>query len=190
MESITPRSNNKEVTKILFVGRLDKQKNPLMLLEVAKEVILRYPRTIFTIIGDGEKYMECKNYIDDNELSRNVFLAGWQNYVQSYYKSHDMFIMTSIYEALGLIFLEAGFHRLPTVATNVEGIPEVVLHQETGLLSSPTDVPAMIDNVCYLIEHPDERIRMGNNAFTYVTTHFTSSLMAEKYRQLYEHNKL
>lgn len=49
MESITPRSNNKEVTKILFVGRLDKQKNPLMLLEVAKEVILRYPRTILPL---------------------------------------------------------------------------------------------------------------------------------------------
>ena len=177
------------MTKILFVGRLDKQKQPLMLLAVAKEVVKRYPCVIFTIVGDGEQYMECQDYINNNGLCNNVFLVGWQNDVQSYYKSHDIFIMTSIYEAFGLIFLEAGFHHLPTVATTVEGIPEVVLHGKTGLLSSPNDIHAMIANVCFLIEHQEVRKRMGNDAFSYVTQRFTSEIMVEKYRQLYEHCK-
>ena len=189
MGSITLHSNSKNVTRILFVGRLDRQKQPLMLLAVAKEVVKRYPYTIFTSVGDGEQYMECKDYIYNNSLYNNVFLAGWQNNVQSYYKSHDIFIMTSIYEAFGLIFLEAGFHHLPTVATAVEGIPEVVLHGKTGLLSSPNDIPAMIANVCFLIEHQDVRKRMGDDAFYFVTQKFTSDIMVKRYRQLYEHYK-
>lgn len=189
MESITLHSNSQNVIKILFVGRLDNQKNPLMLLAVAKEVVKRYPGVMFTIVGDGEQYVKCKDYIYNNNLCNNVFLAGWQNDVQLYYKSHDVFIMTSIYEAFGLIFLEAGFHHLPTVATDVEGIPEVVLHEKTGLLSPPNDIPAMIANVCFLIEHEDVRKRMGDNAFSYVTQRFTSAIMVEKYRQLYEHYK-
>lgn len=172
--------------KFLFVGRLDTPKNPIMLLNVAHKVIQQYPDTEFTIVGDGEKYEDCKRFIDKNNLSDNIRLEGWQNDVSPYYKDCDIFIMTSIYEAFGLIFLEAGYNKLPTIATNVEGIPEVVLHGKTGLLSDLNDVDAMTKNALFLIEHPDIRSVMGNNAYEYVTHNFSSEIMVGKYRDLYE----
>ena len=82
-----------DIIKILFVGRLDAQKNPLMLLRVARNVVEYYPKVIFTIVGDGEKYQECKEFIIENGLKENVHLVGWQNDVKSFYKNHDIFIV-------------------------------------------------------------------------------------------------
>ena len=172
--------------KFLFVGRLDSQKNPLMLLNVAYNVIKKYSDTVFTIVGGGEKYDECVIFLKDKGLQDNVHLMGWQNDVSSFYKDCDIFIMTSIYEAFGLVFLEAGYNRLPTIATNVEGIPEVVLHGKTGLLSDANDIDAMTQNAFFLMEHPDIRLTMGNNAYDYVTKNFSSEIMVKKYRDLYE----
>lgn len=178
-----------DVIKLLFVGRLDTPKNPLMLLQVARNVIKCYPNVIFTIVGDGERYQECEEFIIDNGLKENIQLMGWQNDVKPFYKSHHIFIMTSIYEAFVLIFLEAGFNHLPTIATNVEGIPEVIINNETGLLCNPNDVTKMTENVIFLIENPDIREKLGNNAYAYVTKNFSSAEMVQKYKYLYENRK-
>ena len=177
------------MTRFLFVGRLDNQKNPLMLLKVAHNIINQFPDTIFTIVGDGEKYQECKKYICDSKLESKIKLVGWQKNVYPFYKESDIFIATSIYEAFGLIFLEAGYNKLPTVSTNVEGIPEVVLHGETGLLSDANDIETMTNNAIYLIKNPIIRKEMGERAFKYVTSKFSSELMVRKYKDLYE-NKI
>ena len=63
---------------ILFVGRLDTQKNPLGLLEVARKVVEKKSNVKFSLVGDGEFYDLCKNYIKENNLEKNIYLAGWQ----------------------------------------------------------------------------------------------------------------
>lgn len=173
------------MVKILFVGRLDTPKNPLMLLRVAEKTLKAHPDVLFTLVGDGEFYGDCHDFITSHNLSDNVQLVGWQNNVQQFYASHDIFIMTSIYEAFGLIFLEAGYNKLPTVATNVEGIPEVIENGVTGLLSDANNEEMMVANLTKLIEDADLRIKMGENAYRNVTTKFSADRMAEQYRQLY-----
>jgi glycosyltransferase involved in cell wall biosynthesis len=126
MYSDTKAIYNETMVKILFVGRLDEQKDPITLLQAAKEVLKDESEVIFTLVGDGEKYNDCELFIKDNNLENNVCLAGWQSDMSRYYKSHHIFITSSIYEAFGLVFLEAGYYKLPVVATNVEGVPEVV----------------------------------------------------------------
>ena len=113
-------------------------------------------------------------------------MTGWLNDVTDYYQTYDIFALSSIYESFGLIFLEAGYYHLPTVATNVEGIPEVVADGETGLLCNPRDPETLAKNIIYLIEHPEERKRIGDNAYNRVTTLFTSEKMVQAYKKLYE----
>lgn len=175
--------------KILFVGRLDTPKNPIMALQVMSEIVKYRPNVTLTIVGDGEKYNECQEYINKKNLSFNVELVGWQNNVGEFYKSHDIFMMTSIYEAFGLIFVEAGYNKLPIIATNVEGIPEVVIHGKTGLLSPPNDIEQMVKNCLYLIDHPCIRNSFGENGYNRVTTMFSSNKMAKQYIDLYESKK-
>jgi glycosyltransferase involved in cell wall biosynthesis len=175
-----------KITKVLFVGRLDMQKDPLTILQTAQKVIKEEPRTNFTLVGDGEKFIECETFIRDNHLENNVYLAGWQYDVRKYYSTHHIFISSSIYEAFGLKFLEAGYYRLPVVATNVEGVPEVIEDKVTGFLSPPKNSYLLAQNLLKLIR--DEKLRkdMGERGYERVTTLFSGETMIEQYKKLYE----
>ena len=179
-------NKNEDKINILCVGRLDTPKDPLTLLVAARLVIQQHPEAHFTLVGDGELYEQCREYIQKHQLESNVNMTGWLNDVTDYYQTYDIFALSSIYESFGLIFLEAGYYHLPTVATNVEGIPEVVADGETGLLCNPRDPETLAKNIVYLIEHPEERKRIGDNAYNRVTTLFTSEKMVQAYKKLYE----
>lgn len=178
---------DKSEVKILFVGRLDFQKDPLSLLQAANIVCKKLSNVSFTIVGDGEKYKECENYIINNDLTNQIKLEGWKNNVEDYYATHDIFAMSSIYESFGLIFLEAGFYNLPVVATNVEGIPEVILNGKTGFLSNPKDFSSMASNIINLIENYNMRKEMGKEAKKRVLTLFNSKQMIDSYIKFYEY---
>jgi len=137
------------------------------------------------MVGDGEKYGECKRFIRDNGLTASIDLAGWQQDVSSFYVSHDIFAMSSIYESFGLIFVEAAHYGLPVVATNVEGIPEVVSDGETGLLCNPRDPQALAKNMMTLIRHPELRDSFGQAARKRAYALFTSELMTDRYKKVY-----
>ena len=175
-----------ESIKILFVGRLDTPKNPIMLLKAAEVVIKQYSNVEFTIVGDGDLYNDCKIYIKNNGLSNNVKLLGWQNNVSKFYKTHDIFVLPSIYESFGLIFLEAGYYYLPSVTTNVEGIPEVVKDNYSGLLSNPNDVEAFANHIIQLIINPQLRCQMGINAHNRVVELFDIQKMTDAYSKIYQ----
>lgn len=178
-----------EILKVLFIGRLDTQKDPMTLLQAAKEVITEEPETCFTLVGDGEKYKECEMFIKNNRLDQNITLTGWQNNITEYYKTHHIFISSSIYEAFGLMFIEAGYYKLPVVATNVEGIPEVIENMVTGLLSPPRCPHLLAQNVLYLIRNDEQRKCMGENGRKRVTLLFNAKQMKEKYYKIYQ-NKM
>lgn len=172
--------------RVLFVGRLDEQKDPLTLLRAAKIVVAKHPRTIFTLVGDGELYGKCKEYVCENNLENNVKLEGWQNQVSKYYASHDIFAAPSIYESFGLMFVEAGYYNLPTVASNVEGIPEVVKDEVTGLLCNAKDFEMLAININKLIENHNLRQTLGNASHERVTEQFSSKTMTSQYIKQYE----
>lgn len=176
----------KSPAKILFVGRLDEQKDPITLLQAAKKVIKTAPQTLFTLVGDGSKYDECKLFIGQNNLENNVFLEGWKTDVLKYYPTHDIFCSSSIYEAFGLIFLEAGYYGLPVVTTNVEGISEVVINEHTGLLSAPKDADKLAENILKLLKNNKLRKDYGENAKKWVTTQFAIDKMVKEYAKMYK----
>lgn len=179
-------TRNEIPIKILYTGRLDNQKDPLSLLAAAKIVCEKHSSALFTIVGDGEKYQECLDFINENSLSSKIKLVGWQTDVAKYYQTHNIFAMSSIYESFGLIFLEAGYYNLPVVATNVEGIPEVVIDNETGFLCDPRDSVSLANNILKLIENKSLRNQMGVVGHNYVLTNFTSDRMVSEYDLIYK----
>jgi glycosyltransferase involved in cell wall biosynthesis len=179
-------SNNPDTpVKVLFVGRLDVPKDPITLLQAAKNVLATEPTTLFTIVGNGEKYDECKTFINVNHLENNIHLEGWQIDVTKYYQSHHIFAASSIYESFGLMFVEAGYHKLPCVATNVEGVPEVVQQNITGLLSPCKNPDLLAQNLLHLIQNKELRTKMGEAGYKRVTSLFSSQRMQEQYIRLY-----
>lgn len=178
------KSDNKEV-KILFVGRLDVPKDPLTLLEAARTIIGQTEDVRFTIVGNGMLFEPCQRFIRDNNLESRVVLANWHEDTLPFYRDHDIFVTTSIYEAFGLVFVEAGCNYLPTVATNVEGIPEVIKDGETGLLTDARNYEGVADHLLYLVRNPQIRRTMGQNAYNWVTATFSAERMAREYIDVY-----
>lgn len=184
--TINDYTKRKRRVDVLFVGRLDKPKNPLLLLEAARRVRIAHPNVHFCLVGDGEYMDQCRRFINDNHLNDYVSLEGWRTDVHNYYQRSDIFAVPSIYEAFGIMFLEAGYYRLPVCSTTAEGIPEVVINNLTGILCEPNDVDAFTKNLTLLIDNAELRKQMGENGHTRVVERFNASLMVSEYLEIYK----
>jgi len=154
---------------ILFFARLDAQKNPMHFLKAIKYIVenklicnLDYCK--FTVTGEGELRAECEAYVKDNNLSSWVVFTGWSVDKSRSYNSADILCVPSIYEAFGLIFVEAAHFGIPAISTRVEGIPEVVKDNETGILVEPNDVPGLAHSISKLVNDRSLRIELGQSA--------------------------
>lgn len=177
--------NNTSKIQILYVGRLDFQKNPICLLEAADIVCKEYPNVTFTLVGDGEYYKRCMDYISKHNLNQNIKLEGWKTNTSEYYNTSDLFVSASIYEAFGLTFVEAGYYCLPVVTTNVEGIPEVIEDHVTGLLCNPNNALELANNIIFLIKNPSLREKLGIAGRERCLRLFNAGQMVNKYLSLY-----
>lgn len=180
---------SQDFPKLLFIGRLDEQKDPITLLKSLLIVKNKYPKIRLTIVGDGELKDTIKEFITEHQLESNVVLAGWSNDVKSFYETHDIFVSTSIYEAFGLTLVEAGLYELPVVSTTVEGIPEVVKDGETGLLSKPKDPESIANNIIKLIEDKNLRRSLGKASRERVINNFSIDRMNKEYLDIYNQLK-
>lgn len=177
-----------EEIRIVFMGRLDSQKDPITLLKSANELINNrgFNDIKFYFGGDGELHDECLSYIEKNHLTEHVTLLGWVTDKVSLLSECDIFSMPSIYEAFGLVFVEAAHFSLPSVSTKVEGIPEVISDGETGLLVPEKDYVALSDKLELLITDSKLRKKLGTEAKNRAHREFSLDKMVQKYRELYE----
>lgn len=138
------------------------------------------------MVGDGDLFNVCNQFIIDNELLDVVQLMPWSDNKWDIYKQTDIFCIPSIHEAFGLVFLEAGFMEIPVVSTNVEGIPEVVLDGFTGLLSAPNDTISLAKNLVELLEDDKKSYQLGINARFRILKQFDFNNSIEHYIALYQ----
>ncbi len=173
-----------------FMGRLDRQKDPITLLKAIKHGrdngYFSSEDMCLIVGGEGELSDDCRKFVIDNNLESYVSFVGWVSDKNKFYNSIDVFCLTSIYEAFGLVFLEAACFNIPSIATKVEGIPEVVLDNETGFLSEPrnyADISLKINNY---IANRELVLEHGLSARRYAETKFSKTSMLKKYKAIYE----
>ena len=109
------------------IGRLTIQKGLPNLLDAAKEVVARAPKTIFLIVGSGEQYHELIEKAAALGISRNVLFAGFQRGKtwRDSYAIADLFVMPSVSEPFGLTPLEAINYGTPSLISKQSGVSEV-----------------------------------------------------------------
>ena len=136
------------------VCRLEKQKGIRYLLLAMNSILAKFPSAQLEIIGDGSLLEELKELSKNLGISNSVNFFGKFTDVIPFYKRMDIFILPSIYEGFGIVLLEAMAAGLPVVASNVDGIKEVVVDAESGILISPKNPEAIASAVIQLIENP------------------------------------
>lgn len=176
-----------KVVKLLFVGRLDEQKDPLTLLRAFKLLSTCGVRKFeLSVVGDGVLIDACKQYCIENDLLDDVTFHGWLSLPQSLYAAADIFVCPSIYEAFGFTFVEAAYYGLPIVATNVEGIPEVVLDNEMGYLVQPKSPEQLAFAILNIANNQKTYQLFSQNAHRSVVSRFPIENMIAAYKNVYE----
>jgi glycosyltransferase involved in cell wall biosynthesis len=165
------------------IGRLSTQKAPLDFVAAAKIVIKQKPDVQFIMIGDGPLAADVRQAIDDEQ---RIHLLGFRDDVPEILSILDLFVLSSHWEGLGRALTEAMIMGVPVAATAVDGVPELVTHQQTGLLSPPGDPAGLAENIVWLLEHPEEAQKMGQSAKKRVVPKFSAEQMVEKIEALYE----
>lgn len=139
------------------------QKAPLDFVRMAELVHRARPDAQFVLVGDGELRDEVEVERSRLGLSSVMHLTGWRRDTAEIMRCLDVLVLTSLWEGLPRVYLEAMASGVPVVGTKVDGAPEVVREGVTGFLVEPGDVRALAERVLYILSHPEEAKRMGCN---------------------------
>jgi len=190
---------------ILFVGRITRQKGIMHLLRALSLIDSGVQTVLCASAPDTQKIareMETRVKKAQQEMDRNIVWISETVPLQDLpvlYSHAAVFVCPSVYEPFGIINLEAGACNTPVVAAAVGGIPEVVVHQETGLLvpfeaqedAEPArpevfaaDLAAAINT---LIQAPEKRAQMGAAARKRIEQQFSWASIAQQTMEFYAH---
>jgi glycosyltransferase involved in cell wall biosynthesis len=147
--------------RLVFVGRLTRNKGPDVFLDALREVMNRFPDAECWFVGDGPLRPELKRRARQYGLSAKVRFLGERDDVPELLAQCDVFVRPSFTEGMPLAVLEAMAAGLPVVATRVGGTAEVVLHGQTGFIVAPGDAEALGACLQKLLGDRELREHMG-----------------------------
>ncbi|MBI3634361.1 MAG: glycosyltransferase [Candidatus Yonathbacteria bacterium] len=119
---------------ILMASRLAPEKNIELAIEAMKELVQRYPKAGLIIVGDGPERSTLALKAKSQNLTTSIVFEDWQESLVSYYKTADVFLLTSNYEGYGMTVAEALASNCPVVMTNVGCAGEVVHNGKNGMV--------------------------------------------------------
>jgi L-malate glycosyltransferase len=168
------------------IGALVPHKGQRHLIDAVSIVLGDVPDARFVIVGEGELRPMLEHQIRELHLEKHVLLTGFRTDVLGLLKGFDLFVMSSVTEGLGTSLLDAMAAARPIVATTAGGIPEVVVHGETGLLVPPRDAHAMAAAIVTLLRDPAGRERFGRAGLARVRERFSAERMVSETLAVYE----
>ncbi len=169
---------------LVSVGRLVYQKAHEVLVACMPDVLKEFPNVKVLIFGEGPLRTDIQAQIEKLGLSNSVRLPGKTDQIARYLASADVFVMPSRWEGLPIALLEAMSAGLPSVATKVEGVDEVLLEGEHGLFVPVENPQALAQAILQLLRDPQARSRMGAAARLHISTKYTVDRMCEQYLEL------
>ena len=173
------------------VGRLRPVKNMEMLIKVFSRVHRKYPDSALLIVGPdnqdtNEYYRTLKELIEELEIEKNIFFLGIVKNIPGILSLFDIFVNTSLSEGLSNTILEAMVHKIPVVASNVGGNPELINHNYSGLLFDPHDEEACVENILKIFDGRINKSLLIETAYKNVIANHTMAAMFQNNVDLYE----
>ena len=162
------------------------QKDPISFVLLAHKVSAYLPQAKFLLVGDGLLRPSIEKLISKLNLQEKIKLPGWRRDISLLLQTFDIMVLTSLWEGLPRVFLEAMVLGVPIVATRVDGATEVIKNGINGFLVSPKDMESMAQKVVYLFKNAEERKQMGIRAKEMLPFSFDIDEMVKKIEELYK----
>ncbi|WP_376921573.1 glycosyltransferase family 4 protein [Aidingimonas halophila] len=165
------------------IGALvDRHKGQRLLIEAARQLRREFPDAIFLFLGQGDDKVVLQRESADLD---NIVWEGFRSNIGDYLAIMDLFVFPSRNEGLGSILLDAMDYEVPVIASNVDGIPDIVTHDDTGILIPPNDGNALTEAIRSLLNAPDRAADLAESAHQRLSL-FTPEAMGNAYLALYE----
>ena len=152
-----------------------------MAIRAMKKVVEKYPRTLLLIVGEGPKLGSLKFQVKKYKLRNNVVFESWTNDIISYYKTSDIFILTSNYEGGARAPVEAISSGLPVVMTDVPPARELIINDFNGSIVDINDADKMSEKIMELVSDKDKYLKFKENSLRIAEGFITK----ESYLKLY-----
>lgn len=166
------------------IGRLDRQKNPFFLLRVAQLVKKEFPEILFVLVGEGPLREKIEENIATFNLQENVILAGHQSNISRLFDISDIISLTSRWEGVPYVLLEAVCFKKAVIATDIPGNREVVTDGENGFLVE--DEEEFAKKLVILFRSPQLRLKMGEAGYRMHRHLFEIDNMKEAFAKIYD----
>ena len=170
---------------ILSASRLVPDKGLFSLIQAFRKLIRQYPGARLFIAGEGELETELKLTARSLVDSGVVVFLGFRKDVPELLLGSDVFAIPSLSEGLGSTIIEAMFARTAVIGSAVEGIPELIRHESTGLLVQPGDADALSLSLLRLAEDSAMRLSLAESGSAWALDACSADFMVKKTIDIY-----
>ncbi len=169
-----------------IVGVLRSWKGHADLIKAIDLVRKEIPGIRLLIVGEGPVREVLEQQIRDAGLQETVLMVGHQKDPAPYMKAMDVAVLPSYAnEATSQVLPQAMAMRRPVITTNIGGLPEVVRHEDTGLLVPPRDIGALAKAILRLYQEPALRLKLADAGYEHTQRNFTFKGMIDRTHAVY-----
>ncbi|MEO5361188.1 MAG: glycosyltransferase family 4 protein [Nitrospirota bacterium] len=170
---------------ITNVGILRGVKGHEVTLRAVPKIIEAFPNATVLLVGDGPKLKGLQGMARSLGVDNHVVFTGYVAEVAQIYAFSDVAVLSSHSEGIPQSVMQAMAAGVPVVATRVGGVPEVVMHEQTGLLVNPSDHDALADGVIRLLRDKPLSALMRERAKQFIYENHSATVMLDKIEALY-----
>ncbi len=181
----SPRPASEAVPTIGTLGRLHAQKGVDVFLAAAKRILERKPNVRFLIGGDGPEKDALMGLAAELRIGDRVQFLGTVSSAD-FFSEIDVFVLSSRWEGMPNVVLEAMASAKPIAATRVGGVTDLIGHESEGLLIPPDDSDALAGAVLRLVDSESSARAYAEAAFQKVSRHFSMETMVRAHEALYD----
>ena len=170
---------------IANLARIDPEKGHIYILRAAREVLAKFNKVKFVIVGDGRLMGKLEYFAQKMGIAENVIFTGYRKDAQAILSFATVVVFPSLKEGFPLAMLEGMAHGKPVVASAVDGIPEVIENGVNGFLISPANHKDLAGALGKLLSDAELSSKMGERARKTIEDNYTIAVMSERIKEIY-----
>ncbi|MGN2615662.1 glycosyltransferase family 4 protein [Aliivibrio fischeri] len=186
IDRFRPQQKTHDGFRVVMVGRLWEQKNPMCLVYAAEMLLKKYSDINIDFIGDGDLRDTMQNYLNKNNLSNNIKILGWINDVDKLLPKYDLFVLPSLWEGMPLAILEAQSCGLPAVVSDIPGNSDLIHNNLNGFVFAKNDASDLSSKIEMIYLSVDLKKEMSLKARDIVCDKYSSLIRNDAIIHHYE----
>jgi len=171
---------------IIGAGSLTEQKGFSYLIKAIARLSDKYPNIFLMILGSGPKKDKLQQLIEKLGVEENVKLLGRQDNVKDYLQLSNIFVLSSLWEGMPNVLLEAQAVGVPSVATKVSGVSEIIDEGKNGVMVEPQSKGALVDGIETILDQMDTEEAIKKAAKEKIKQEFSLESMTKDYINFYK----